>query len=91
MLCNKLGLNQSIKGRINIAGAKINDICGCYDIDDNIYKDLNVVNYFFLNTKQTLDVFDDLILNQDMYDIYLTFMTEYSTQYKKAIDSYLSS
>ena len=57
VLCNKLKINQKVNGRLNIAGAKIDDESGLYDIDDELCEDINVVLCSFLDTKQSIDIF----------------------------------
>ncbi len=44
ILCNKLQIHKKVKGRINIAGSKIDDKCGLYDIDDNRNKSKQTKN-----------------------------------------------
>mgnify|MGYP001033042796 CR=1 FL=1 len=76
---------------MNIAGAKVDDTCGIYDIDDKIVFDINVALCAFLNTHQSIDEFDSFEPDQENFDLFLTLMTEYSTDYKTASDTIHSS
>lgn len=77
ILCNKLQIHQKVKGRINIAGAKVDEESGLYDIDDELCEDLNVVLCSFIETKQSIEVFAIEPKKED-FNLFLTILTEYS-------------
>lgn len=83
ILWNKLQILKKVKGRINIAGSKIDDKCGLYDIDDNICEDMNVVLCSFIE-KKSIDIFDYKKPKKDDFNLFLTVLTEYSTKCKTA-------
>lgn len=86
VLLNKLQIHQKIKGRINIAGAKINDKSGLYDIDDSLCEDINVVSCALLDTKQSSELFNIEPRKED-FNLFLTILREYSTQCKTALET----
>mgnify|MGYP001107922620 CR=1 FL=1 len=89
ILCNKLQIHQKVKGRI-LAGAKVDEESGLYDIDDELCEDLNVVLCSFIETKQSIEVFAIEPKKED-FSPFLTILTEYSSQYKTAAETIYES